>query len=126
MADHAITVSNTMNVFGPGPSTKWNGFNWAESNWGYGDPVIKEVGKLVENQTSISDALYKLADKSISEVLTLTWGVDPIEHLDGAGYFYEEPDRQIEMEDRISTGYSQPNSTSASWSEGTPPSTDWS
>lgn len=92
MADHTITITNSVNLFGGHPSSKWNEHNWNEFNWGYGTvsyPLViykclgnsisttdaiteKIIGKNLNNSTTLNELLAKSVTKPLTETLSLS------------------------------------------------------
>lgn len=92
MADYTKTITNSIRVFGVGPSSKWGQsipiytMTWGTSKWGEGSyPQVftiikyaidsispttsysKEVVKLIENSQAVNDAFSKTFSKIIYE-----------------------------------------------------------
>lgn len=56
MSDYSMTVSNSLEVFGGGQTTKWNEFNWNEAVWGEGTLGIPlDFTKIISESLTITD-----------------------------------------------------------------------
>lgn len=71
MADFSKNITNAVNVFGGGPSTKWGQavgspytFTWGSSKWGEGESLPIAFVKVVSNAQTID---YDIAGKSFTK-----------------------------------------------------------
>jgi hypothetical protein len=124
MADFAITVSNTLRVVGPAPSSKWGVFNWG-GLWGGTDDLIFSVGKLITNSLGLSSAIYKSLTKAISNTVDLNSRMNLGSLRDENGYYYVFPDNVTDPDDRYFPTWTQSSEPSTSFTTSTDPSTSW-
>lgn len=126
MADHTITIVNSINVFGGAPTNKWGSMVWGVEAWGYGDvDLIQSVFKKISNTFTVSDGVTKSVGKKIAEVLYVDADMSS-EHLkDAAGYSYIFPNNTDEGESRIDTQYSNVSYNSATYSDVAATATTW-
>lgn len=82
MADFTKTVTNSINVFGSGPSTKWDLFSWGVGKWGEGsEDLIQSIGKNISvgsvtlSGAAITFSVGKLIADSISSATSLFFSV---------------------------------------------------
>ncbi len=76
MTAFSTTITNTVKVFSPEPSEKWNTLVWGSDYWGYGTsdlPIVFTKG--IGNSVSLSDdnakTLYKNVLNSIANTSTI-------------------------------------------------------
>lgn len=127
MANFNITISNSLNFFGPAPSNKWNQYNWNSFLWGEGttDLAVSAV-KVITNDLAPTDAVAKSAHRVFAEELFATADMGSETLRDGEGYYYNFPDRTTEAEDRDFPDWSQQSASSTSWASQAAASTSWS
>lgn len=129
MADFTITVSNSLNLFGPAPSNKWNAHLWGAFRWGEGTTDLQvDVVKLLGNALTIADSLtlQSAVFLTVSNSLSLSSNPSNEGLSDGAGYSYVFTGNVTNAENRVETSYSQGSAGAQSYAAGTPPSTNWS
>jgi hypothetical protein len=132
MADHIITISNSINSLGPAPSTKWGSgspytMTWGTSKWGEGtQDLIVEMIKLITNTVTPSDALFNSIDKVVGNDLTVTSETTSEELLSGNGYFYLFPLPTTDAEDRNLSTYTSGTAAATTYIPASQPSTSWS
>jgi hypothetical protein len=128
MADHTKTITNTFQVFAPGPTSKWNSMVWGTDDWGGGDDQLASVHKFLASQDlSLSESWTKDASlANISNSLSVTNDITDITQVDSDGYYHMFKGNTSDAVDRISTDFSSVSDPSTSWSEQSDPSTDWS
>lgn len=106
MADYSITISNSVNAFGPESTNTWGGSwgaVWGQFLWGYGNVgLVTTTGKLISEALVCTDqfeiAVYFYL--SISNTLTPSGDMDSESLTDGSGYSYVFPSDTTEAEDR--------------------------
>lgn len=126
MANFSKNITNAVNVFGQGPSTKWgqtNGtpytFVWGVSTWGEGYSLPIDVRKIISNAL-LPTWNYSRSDQvKVSRIGTFvaTSDMDSEELRDGTGLWeYVFTSDTVEGESR----------SFAQWSEGAEPTTSFS
>lgn len=126
MANFTITISNSLNTFGPAPSDKWNQFNWNAFLWGEGTADLTvAVDKLLTNSLGFSDTIGLQSGKLILNTLSLTDALSSESLIDSRGYNYVFPGGTTNPVNRISTSYSAVSSAAGSWSAVSQTSTTW-
>ena len=127
MADYTITISESLNVFGPAPSDKWSEYNWNAFKWGEGtNIVLLGVGAVLSDTPTLSDAFSALTDVSLSDSITPSDAVTNETLTDSNGYTYVFTGNTTNAVNRASTTYTQQTSTAPVWTSGTGASTTWS
>ena len=109
MSDYSMTISNSIDCFGGGESTKWDGFNWGEDYWGESiNGMIFEFQKVIFESQTLSDSFSLQANynKTIQESLTLT-GETTDEMLYEGEWAYVFPAPSIDAEDRQDNTWSE-------------------
>lgn len=126
MADHTITISNRLNVFGIDQTDKWGTMLWGEK-WGYGsNTLIKAVDKVLSETLSLADTLSIEAgfNLTISESLALSGDMYDERITDTAGYD-QVFGTSTNAENAPMTSYSDASSSTPSYTEVSTPSTTW-
>lgn len=129
LADFTITISNSINTFGPAPSSKWNAYNWNAFRWGEGTTdLITETDKLLANATTLSDAFTMIYEATLTIANSLSLSTEPsIEYLtDRAGFYYVFAGGVTNADSRVSTTYSTVSTSAAAWSAASSTSSVWS
>jgi len=128
LADFTISVSNSLNVFGAGPSSKWNEHNWGEFNWGEGtEDMIHGIFKFIDNSQSIADTYAFTFNKVVSNSQSLNSAL-PIQYLiDANGYYYIFTKPTTDAEERSDATWSDADvGDVATWTCQAAGSTTWS
>jgi hypothetical protein len=127
VADFNITVSNSLNIFGPAPSNKWNVHNWNAFLWGEGTTdLIASVGKFISNSLASDSAVEKLPVRVITNSLTLTGDMSSQGLKDSAGYSYVFPDRTTDGEERDFPTWTEGAGQSTTWTTASATTSSWS
>jgi len=127
LADLSISISESINVFGLAPSTKWNEFSWGEAKWGEGtNGIVKEVGKLIAETESATDSISRSATKLISESQTVTAVETDTKLTDGSGYSYVFTGGVTDAEEQVLTDFTRASAGSTSWTKQSAGGTSWS
>lgn len=127
MADLSQTISNSLNLFGPAPSNKWNAYNWNAFVWGEGTADLAVTAlKVLSESLTLSDSINKSQAHVIENTLSPTSDVSLIYHRDSAGYFHVFPGGVTDGDDRVASTWSNGTSTSATWVASSTTSTTWS
>jgi len=107
MADHTISIANTLNFLGAGPASLWNTMEWEET-WGFGTvDFITSVFKLITNTQSFSDALEKKYLKQINNSQTIDGEATDQILMDSAGYKYIWTRPSTDADDRSNTQWTE-------------------
>lgn len=131
MADYSISISNSLNVFGPAPSDLWNERAWNSFLWGEGSNDLQViVTKYIENLTELS------LDSSVSAYayfnMTLDNSLAPDADMysesvsDGSGWSYVFPSNVTDGESRFTPTYTEAAAASTTWTSATVATTTWS
>ncbi len=147
MANFSKTITNSVRLFGQGPSSKWSAHNWNAFRWGEGTvdirtDVVHYTGTALNAASSVQKSVFHYLDtqlqvldssvlKSASRTINMgaiTVGGDLFSETlrDGSGYQYNFPDRTAEGESRTFVTWTQAVDGSAAWTMTTAPSTTWS
>lgn len=133
MANLSKTITNSIQSFGPAPSTKWGSgspytMTWGASLWGEGTqdlPVYMTKG--ISNGVSVADAvaLSILYTMVISESFSLT-SETVSETLQSGGYYYVFAGPVTDAENRSRPTYASGSVTAPSWTTLTASDITWS
>lgn len=131
MADFIKTISNSINLFGNGPSTKWGesfGFPdtmvWGTSTWGEGYSLVIDIEKFISNSITPDSAIYLESQKLISENISLSFETTS-EKISQGEWNYVFVSDVTNAEDRDFTTWSQGSGVNTSFTCGTAGSTTW-
>jgi hypothetical protein len=125
MADHTISISNSINSFGPAPSTKWGtgtlyNMTWGSSKWGEGTidlPVAVE--KVLSSESiALSGAVFAFEVGPIilnSLAFTSETTSEGLQTANGWFYLFTGP--TTEAESRNQSIYTSGSVSSASWTQ---------
>lgn len=127
MADHSVSISNRLNLLGPGPCSLWGTFIWGTDYWGAGSKDLPcAVVKLLENSGSLSDDYSHLVEKIVENSQASTAEMSSESLTDGAGYYYEFTYPTTDAENRNNTTYTEGAAASTSFTTVADASTSWS
>ena len=127
MADFTKTISESVNVFGLAPSTKWNEFSWGVGKWGEGsEGLIKSFGKYVADSESATDEIHKSPTKHIADTEAVTMVETDTKLTDGSGYSYVFPGGVSDAEEQVITDFTKQSAGSTAWTKQSDGSTSWS
>lgn len=127
MADLAQSVSDSINLFGGAPSSKWNEYNWGSFKWGEGTtPTVWSLDHLIGETEALSDAFYKTPEILFDEALALSTDMIELYRRDRAGYYYSYPDRVTNVDSATTASFSQVSVTSTTRTTYTTVTTTWS
>lgn len=134
MADLAITISNSIDTFGPAPSTLWGTnapttMTWGASKWGEGTADLVSRFEKVFGQTVLLDSAVAI---SATFYMTLANSVACDSETTGEGlstgngwdYVFVKPTTEAEL--RSITTYSSAAAAITTFTSGTIPVTVWS
>jgi hypothetical protein len=127
MADHSVTISNTLQVLGGGEPSLWNEMVWGEDCWGSTKDLQLQIEKCLGNTTAITTGVEVQLVKVIANTLSFTSAGCPLALQDGAGnwdYIFEGG--VTNPKNRASTSYSEDSDAGTSYSEVNAPDTSWS
>ena len=132
MADHTISVTNSVNIFGPAPSTKWGAnspytMTWGTSKWGEGtEDLITRVEKNLTSETlTLANALYFHANKVLENSITPT-SETTSEGLQSGIYSYVFVGPTTEAESRSESTYTSQSAGTTTYTSAAATSTTWS
>lgn len=127
MADLALTISNSINCFGPAPTTNWNAFSWGDAKWGEGtESLVKSVMKQIDNSIASDTTLFFDAAISFSNSLSSTFEMSNEELTDGSGYNFVFRRPTVDAETQVITNYTSFSAQNTAWSTSTVSATTWS
>lgn len=94
MADFIKNVSNTVNVFGGGYSTKWGQafgspytMTWGAAKWGEGAGLPIDVIKIITNSEALMSTVSKSSQKLIANTFLVTSLMGSEVLRDGSGLY---------------------------------------
>lgn len=124
MADWSKTISEAVQVQGPSYTNKWGEFLWGQK-WGDQQDPAFIIGKNLLESITQTDLIAKQITRFFAD--SVTWDDDTIDIFlrDGAGYYYEFPDRVVDADDRISITWTDDTNTSTTWTKSGTASTSW-
>lgn len=130
MADLAVSITNSINCFGPAPSTKWGSghMTWGSSKWGEGSvDHITEVEKVLAESIALSGGVASLnPDKAIANSLDFTSETTSLDLRTANGYFYLFVRPTTDADLRNQASYTQASLGSTTYSSTIATSTTWS
>jgi hypothetical protein len=134
VADHTITIANSLNVFGDDPPTRWGTsahfvMTWGTDKWGYGsEDMQEEVGKFLEpGSVALTSAITQIEVVLIlSNAITFSSALTLERLSDGSGWDYVLPGGTTNGVDQIATTYANGSSASTTYTTSSAPSTTWS
>ena len=129
MADHNITISNSLNTFGLAPSNKWNDWNWNAFLWGEGTEDMQVlVQKLIEEAVTFDSAVTTQFSVYVIISNSLTPDADMYAEslTDGSGYNYVFASNTTDGEGRTFPTYTAVTDGSGTWTAATAATTTWS
>lgn len=136
MADFTKNITNTVNVFGAGPSTKWGqsiGYpytmTWGTSTWGEGESLPYSFVKVITNS---QDLTFEYAGGAVAKYVDL--GSAPLDSdlgsemlRDGTGNWnYVFPSNTAEGEDRSFATWTETTASDATFTCQAAAGTVWS
>lgn len=127
MADHVISVSERINVFGLAPSTKWGSFSWGTDKWGEGSPetIFLQIEKYLGESQASSDSIAGFdVTKYMSEIQPILAVETNTTLTDGSGYSYIYPGPTDDAEGQIITDWTE-STQSSTWTSMSAGSTEW-
>ena len=134
MADHVQTVTNSLNLFGGGPSTKWGAnaaatytMTWGTSKWGEGTEDIRqdvEHGPITGTITLSEPTLAFSVTKLLSETMTLSSDSSD-QGLQSGSWNYIFPSNQTDADNQLVPSWAAGTAGSSSWTSGTVGTTTW-
>lgn len=135
MADLVQSISNSVNAFGGGPSTKWEDnpagtytMTWGVSNWGEGtEDMVLDVTKLISNTQGfidIVDIILFLNKIVVNEQILMSANF-AIALGDGGSYNYVFAGPTTEGEDQVMSEYTSSSDPGTTWTQVTSNDTEW-
>lgn len=132
MADFTKTITNSLNLFGNGPSTKWGQslgvpytMAWGTATWGEGFSLPLDIQKLIANSIAPDTTLITEFQKVIQNIISIE--SDPTrENLSQGIWNYIFISNTTDGEDRVSTTWSEGNASAVSFTCMAAGTTNWS
>ncbi len=133
MANYVKTITNSVNLFGLAPSTKWGqsfGYPytmvWGTTKWGEGSfNQIFSITKLISNSITPDTAIQLNTTKVLSNDLTINSDLSSEEILNGS-WNYVFPSNTIDGENRDFTSWTEGADISSTFTCQAAGSTTWS
>ena len=127
MADHTISITNTVNTFGPWPE-KWGIMQWGVDKWGEGTQDLPcDVGKFIDNATALDgNTLHLSVGKLISNETALAFETSGESLKDPAGYNYVFTKPDTDAENRTTASFTAAAAASTTYTSAAAASTSWS
>jgi hypothetical protein len=109
MADLTQTITNTLNVFAGGPTSKWNEQIWAAFVWGEGTVgMLTQAGKLIGNTLTLTGIMTNFGlSKFISNGLSLVADPTDIFKGTGNGWLYVYPSTVTDFDEQTVTTWTE-------------------
>lgn len=127
MATFTVTISNSLNVFGPAPSDKWEAFNWGSFLWGEGTADLQTiVFKLLTNSLTPDTAVGKEVRRIIQNALTVDADMGFEQLLTANGYAYVFPNHTTNAEERDFPDWTSATAGAPTWASQSVATTSWS
>lgn len=132
MADFIKTITNSLNMFGGSPSSKWGSSNypytmtWGSTKWGEGTfTTVFSIEKLISNSILPNTLLSFQSEKLITNAITVSGDMYSEELSDGLWKYIFNSDT-TDGERRSQTNWSDNASNSTIYTTATAASTIWS
>lgn len=90
MATYFVTVNNSLNVFGPQDTNRWNEITWGVDLWGYGQDDLRTlVAKPIEEALSLASEISTVLIyfKTLSNTLSLDVDMFDESLIEENGYY---------------------------------------
>jgi hypothetical protein len=121
------TVTNSLNVFGPAPSNKWNAYNWNAFIWGQGTATLnKAVFKVLAETLTTTDEFTRSPTITFSNSVAAASAMDLENLRDSAGYLHVFPGGVTDATERASPSWADGTGASTSWTSSSTTATSWS
>lgn len=127
MTDYTKTLTDTLRVHGPQPTSKWGTMLWGE-NWGIGTELQTDVDKGALSGTITLDDSYtrSISLATLTGTISLSGALNDLNLADSNGYSYVFTYPTNDSEDRANTTYTKASTQGTSWTEGSEAGTSWS
>lgn len=125
MADFNITISNTLAVLSPTPTSKWGTMQWGD-NWGETRDLNFEIYKYIADTATLSDTWYKSIYRTISNSISTVSAMDRCCLQDGSGYEYYFPGGTTDPDDELNPTYTEQSASDPGWTQTTDDTQSWS
>jgi hypothetical protein len=127
VADLSITISNSLNVSGPSPTSKWGTMVWGVGHWAEDKDSYFTVGKNLAESIAMAVAVTPVMEfrRTISEGITVSSTINFGTLTDGSGYSYVFPNNVTDLDSRFIPTWTEGAEPSTSFSESSEPSTTW-
>lgn len=132
MADFSKTITNSLNCFGPAPSSLWGVMVWSNTGlgrWGEGsEDHATRTQKLIEDAATFADSVAVTAqfNVSLNNELAMDGDAEDLFLRSGTGYLYVFPGPTTDADARPTLTYTQTSGGSASFTCAPVVSTSWS
>lgn len=128
MADLTKTITNSLNIFGGSPSSKWAAWNWNAFKWGDGtaDLAVDVTHLISESVAPDSAILQNDVVHLISESLASTSEMISETLTDGSGWYYVFPSDVTNHENQSLASYTVGSTPSNTWTAASASTTTWS
>lgn len=126
MADHSITITNTLVVQGGGEPSLWGSMQWGVDNWGNTNDMEMAVTKCLSNVLNVLGETESTLTKVIALTINVSDTSQPVALQDGGVYNYILTGGVTDPSQRPSTSYSEDSDAGTSYSEVSASSTTWS
>lgn len=126
MADHIVTIENSLNLFGPAPSNKWDDWEWGSLIWGEGNAgLATSVMKYLSDSIVPVDSVAKASTRKVTNILTPIGDMGS-EKLTNGSWSYNFVSGTDEGEERAFANWSEDTDEDETWSKEGSSETDWS
>jgi hypothetical protein len=128
LANFTKTISNSLNLFGCSPSSKWGAWNWNAFKWGEGTADLPvDVTHLISEVLTLDSTIPQHVVEFVLSVSLAIISANESEYLtDGSGYNYVFPSDVTNHENQTLASYTVGSGPTDNWSSGSGGSTSWS
>jgi len=133
MADFSQSITNSVQCFSEGPSTKWGDANgypytmaWGVSTWGEGYSLPVDFIKVIDNSVVSDTTIMKEVVHIWGETVTIQAFEATVENLTQGIWYYVFPDRTTNAEDRDFATWTSATVSDVTFTCGAAGSTSWS
>ena len=134
MANFSQNITNTVNVFGNGPSTKWGQavgvpytMTWGTSKWGEGESIPVAFIKVISNSQALTWDYARAEVRKVFEIGSTPVGCDPfLERLSDGSWNYVFVSDTTDAEERDFSTWTSATASDATFTCQAAAGTSWS
>lgn len=127
MADHTKSITDSIQVLGPGYPVLWNSMIWGTDPWGMFPNPFDEIGKNISEAITGTDILTKLLDviRSFSNSVTASDSITSVTLQNSNGWYYEFADHTTNAAERDFVTWTDGSNNTSVWVKSSTTATTW-